>query len=45
MAIGRTGRPKAFLRDAIRRRKLKAKVIGKGWRVKSDDLERLVDAL
>jgi excisionase family DNA binding protein len=38
-----TGLSREFLRDAINKGSLKAKVIGKGWRVKRSDLQEYVD--
>jgi len=40
-----TGLSREFLRDAINKGELKAKVIGKGWRVKRSDLEAYIDKL
>jgi excisionase family DNA binding protein len=40
-----TGLSREFLRDAITAGDLKAKVIGKSWRVKRSDLEQYVDKL
>ncbi|WP_338421878.1 helix-turn-helix domain-containing protein [Nostoc flagelliforme] len=40
-----TGLSREFLRDAITSGDLKAKLIGKGWRVKRKDLEEYVDKL
>ncbi|ODG98215.1 hypothetical protein A4S05_10215 [Nostoc sp. KVJ20] len=40
-----TGLSREFLRDAITAGNLKAKVIGKSWRVKRTDLEEYVDKL
>lgn len=40
-----TGLSREFLRDAITAGNLKAKVIGKSWRVKRSDLEQYVDKL
>lgn len=40
-----TGLSREFLRDAITAGELKAKVIGKGWRVKRSDLQEYVDKL
>ncbi|MHC5861511.1 helix-turn-helix domain-containing protein [Nostoc sp.] len=40
-----TGLSREFLRDAINKGELKAKVIGKGWRVKRSDLEAYIDRL
>jgi excisionase family DNA binding protein len=40
-----TGLSREFLRDAITSGELKAKLIGKGWRVKRTDLEEYVDKL
>lgn len=40
-----TGLSREFLRDAITQGELKAKVIGKGWRVKRSDLETYIDKL
>lgn len=40
-----TGLSREFLRDAITKGELKAKVIGKGWRVKRSDLQEYVDKL
>ena len=40
-----TGLSREFLRDAITSGDLKAKLIGKGWRVKRKDLEEYVDQL
>lgn len=40
-----TGLSREFLRDAINTGDLKAKVIGKSWRVKRSDLEQYVDKL
>lgn len=40
-----TGLSREFLRDAINKGELKAKVIGKGWRVKRSDLQEYVDKL
>lgn len=40
-----TGLSREVLRDAINSGKLKAKVIGKGWRVKRTDLEQYIDKL
>jgi excisionase family DNA binding protein len=40
-----TGLSKELLRDAITAGELKAKVIGKGWRVKRSDLQEYIDKL
>lgn len=40
-----TGLSKEVLRSAIASGELKAKVIGKGWRVKRSDLQEYVDKL
>jgi excisionase family DNA binding protein len=40
-----TGLPRLVLRDAINDRTLKAKVIGRSWRIKRSDLEEFVDKL
>ncbi|MGH7999429.1 MAG: helix-turn-helix domain-containing protein [Brasilonema sp.] len=40
-----TGLSKKFLRDAISDGTLKAKVIGRSWRIKRSDLEEFVDNL
>ncbi|AFZ28604.1 DNA-binding protein, excisionase family (plasmid) [Cylindrospermum stagnale PCC 7417] len=40
-----TGLSKELLRNAITAGELKAKVIGKSWRVKHSDLEEYVDKL
>lgn len=39
------GLSKNFLRDAIKGRKLKAQLIGKGWKIKRSDLEAYVKKL
>ncbi|MUH00366.1 helix-turn-helix domain-containing protein [Scytonema sp. UIC 10036] len=40
-----TGLPRQVLRDAINEGKLKAKVIGRSWRIKRSDLQEFVDKL
>ncbi len=40
-----TGLSREFLRDAINSGELKAKVIGKGWRLKRSDLQEYIDKL
>lgn len=40
-----TGLSREFLRDAIASGELKAKVIGKGWRIKRSDLDNFIDEL
>ncbi|KYC34490.1 hypothetical protein WA1_51600 [Scytonema hofmannii PCC 7110] len=40
-----TGLPRQLLRDAITEGTLKAKVIGRSWRIKRSDLEEFVDKL
>jgi excisionase family DNA binding protein len=40
-----TGLSRATLRDAIEAGDLKAKMIGKAWRVKRGDLEAFVESL
>jgi excisionase family DNA binding protein len=40
-----TGLSREFLRDAITTRELKAKVIGKSWRIKRDDLNEYIKQL
>jgi excisionase family DNA binding protein len=40
-----SGLSRGHLRDAIENRKLKARIIGRGWRVKRDDLEAYVKKL
>lgn len=40
-----TGLSKEFLRDAIQEGRLKAKVIGRSWRVKRSDLDEFVASL
>jgi excisionase family DNA binding protein len=40
-----TGLSREFLRDAINKGELKAKVIGKSWRIKRNDLEAYIDKL
>lgn len=40
-----TGLSKDFLRDAIQEGTLKAKVIGRGWRIKRNDLEEFIASL
>ncbi|WP_199332997.1 helix-turn-helix domain-containing protein [Nostoc sp. FACHB-190] len=40
-----TGLSRELLRDAIASGELKAKVIGKGWRIKRTDLDRYVEKL
>jgi len=40
-----TGLSKELLRTAIKEGKLKAKIIGKGWRIKRKDLEQYIDSL
>jgi excisionase family DNA binding protein len=44
-AQGMTGLSRETLRDAIDNKKLKAKIIGRGWRVKRADLEAYVKRL
>ncbi len=44
-AQGMTGLSRETLRDAIDSKKLKAKIIGRGWRVKRADLEAYVKRL
>jgi excisionase family DNA binding protein len=40
-----TGLSDANLRDAIHKGRLKAKIIGRGWKVKKQDLNEYVDGL
>jgi hypothetical protein len=40
-----TGLSEQNLRDAIKAEKLKAKIIGRGWKVKRQDLARFIDDL
>lgn len=40
-----TGLSREFLREAIASGELKAKVIGKGWRIKRSDLDKFIDEL
>ncbi|MBW4633590.1 MAG: helix-turn-helix domain-containing protein [Iphinoe sp. HA4291-MV1] len=40
-----TGLSKEFLRNAIAQEKLKAKIIGRSWRIKRSDLEEFVNSL
>jgi excisionase family DNA binding protein len=40
-----TGLSKEILRDAIKDKKLKAKIIGKGWRIKRTDLDKFIEEL
>jgi excisionase family DNA binding protein len=40
-----TGLSRGILRQAIKDRKLKARIIGRGWRVKRDDLDVYVKKL
>jgi excisionase family DNA binding protein len=40
-----SGLSRNYLREAIRDRKLKAKIIGRGWRVKKTDLESYIQKL
>lgn len=40
-----TGLSREFLREAINKGDLKAKVIGKGWRIKRSDLEAYIEKL
>ncbi len=44
-AQGLTGLSKGFLRNEIKQGNLKAKVIGKSWRVKRSDLDKFVEEL
>jgi excisionase family DNA binding protein len=44
-AAALSGLSKQRLRDAIREKKLKAQIIGRGWRVKRDDLEAYIKKL
>jgi excisionase family DNA binding protein len=44
-AQGMTGLSREILREAIGNKKLKAKIIGRGWRVKRADLEAFVKRL
>jgi excisionase family DNA binding protein len=40
-----TGLSEATLRDAIKSKKLKAKIIGRGWKVKRQDLDEFINNL
>jgi excisionase family DNA binding protein len=40
-----SGLSRGHLREAIEEKKLKARIIGRGWRVKRDDLEAYVKKL
>jgi excisionase family DNA binding protein len=40
-----TGLSDANLRDAIRNNKLKAKIIGRGWKIKRQDLDKFINNL
>jgi hypothetical protein len=40
-----TGLSNVSLRDAIKTKRLKAKIIGRGWKVKRQDLDRFIDNL
>jgi hypothetical protein len=40
-----TGLSEANLRDAIKKEKLKAKVIGRGWKIKRLDLDEFINSL
>jgi excisionase family DNA binding protein len=40
-----TGLSREFLKDAIASGELKAKVIGKSWRIKRSDLDEYIDKL
>jgi predicted transcriptional regulator len=40
-----TGLSQASLRDAIKSEKLKAKIIGRGWKVKRSDLDKFISNL
>jgi hypothetical protein len=40
-----TGLSEANLRDAIKSEKLKAKIIGRGWKVKRQDLDEFINSL
>ncbi|HEY9299382.1 MAG TPA: helix-turn-helix domain-containing protein, partial [Phormidium sp.] len=40
-----TGLSREFLREAIASGELKAKVIGRGWRIKRLDLDKFIDEL
>jgi len=40
-----SGLSRGHLREAIEEKKLKARILGRGWRVKRDDLEAYVKKL
>lgn len=40
-----TGLSQEILREAIKSGKLKAKIIGKSWRIKKIDIENYIDSL
>jgi excisionase family DNA binding protein len=40
-----TGLSEASLREAIKSKKLKAKIIGRGWKVKRQDLDEFIKKL
>ena len=44
-AQGMTGLSKSYLREAIGQERLKAKQIGKSWRVKRSDLDNFIEDL